>query len=155
MKKLIAVILSAVMIFSVLAPAASAATGKCNCGTLPTIYVGPLGNTDIYENPGAENERTIFRPTTESIIKIVFKVLPSLLPAVFTRDFTALGDALIESVYEAFGAMALDGNGDSLENVAPCIFENCSNLACLTLPFLGDQKDDEDFGFLEAQAPFV
>ena len=117
MKKLIAVILSAVMIFSVLAPTASAATGKCNCGTLPTIYVGPLGNTDIYENPGAENERTIFRPTTESIIKIVFKVLPSLLPAVFTRDFTALGDALIESVYEAFGAMALDGNGNSAENV--------------------------------------
>lgn len=116
-KKLIAVILSLTVIFSVLAPAASAATEKCNCGVLPTIYVGPLGNTDIYENPGAENERTIFRPTTEAIIKIVVKVLPSIVPALFTRDFTALGDALIESVNDAFGAMALDGNGDSAENV--------------------------------------
>ena len=49
MKKLIAVILSVIMICSVLAPAASAASGKCNCGVLPTIYVGPLGNTDIYD----------------------------------------------------------------------------------------------------------
>ena len=56
MKKLIAVILSAMMIFSVLSPAVSAANGKCNCGTLPTIYVGPLGNTDIYEDFGTENQ---------------------------------------------------------------------------------------------------
>ncbi|MBR6785321.1 MAG: hypothetical protein IKM25_03630 [Clostridia bacterium] len=117
MKKLIAVILSAIMIFSVLAPAASATSEKCNCGTLPTIYVGPLGNTDIYEDFGTENQRTLFRPATDTIIKIVLKVLPSIVPALFTRDFTALGDALIESVYDAFGAMALDGNGNSAENV--------------------------------------
>ena len=117
MKKLIAVILSAVMIFSVLAPVASAANGKCNCGTLPTIYVGPLGNTDIYEDFGTENQRTLFRPETDTIIKLVLKVLPSVIPALFTRDFTALGDSLIESVYDAFGAMALDGNGNSAENV--------------------------------------
>lgn len=117
MKKIIAVILSVVMIFSVLAPAAYAASGKCNCGVLPTIYVGPLGNTDIYENPGAENERTLFRPTTETIIQIVLKVLPSIIPVIFTRDLNGLGDALIEAVYDAFGAMALDGDGNSYENV--------------------------------------
>ena len=101
MKKLIAVILSAMMIFSVLSPAVSAADGKCNCGTLPTIYVGPLGNTDIYEDFGTENQRTIFRPATDSIIEIVLKVLPSIIPSLFTRDFTPLGDALVESVGDA------------------------------------------------------
>lgn len=117
MKKIIAVILSVTMLFSVLAPAASAAGGECDCGVLPTIYVGPLGNTDIYENPGAEDERTLFRPTTETIIQLVVKLLPSIVSLVVTKNYDSFGDTLIEAVYDAFGAMALDGNGNSAENV--------------------------------------
>lgn len=117
MKKIIAVILSVTMLFSVLAPAASAASEKCDCGVLPTIYVGPLGNTDIYENPGAENERTLFRPSTETIIQLVVKLLPSIVSLVVTKNYDRFGDTLISAVYDAFGAMALDGNGDSAENV--------------------------------------
>ena len=118
LKKIIAIVLSAVMIFSVMMPAVSAASDECGCGTLPVIYVGPLGSTDIYENPNTENERTLFRPTTESIIKIVLKVLPSLAMVGLTMNLDYLGDALIESVGEAFGAMALDGDGNSRENVS-------------------------------------
>ncbi len=118
MKKIISVILSVVLIFSVMLPAASAADKKCGCGENPIIYVGPLGNTDIYENPNTEDEKTLFRPSTESIIKIVVKVLPALLAAGITMDLDKLGDALIESVGEEMGALALDGNGDSAENVS-------------------------------------
>lgn len=116
MKKIIAVILSVVMMVSVLAPAASAVDGKCNCGITPIIYVGPLGNTDIYENPGAENQKTLFRPDTKTIIEIVVKLLPGLLRLAFF-DFNGFGDVLIDTVYDAMGAMALDGNGNSYENV--------------------------------------
>ena len=117
MKKLIAVILSVVMILTVISPAAVAADGKCDCGVLPTIYVGPLGNTDIYENPGAENEKTLFRPATDTIVKLVLKLVPSLFGLLLFKDYDGFGDSLIDAVNDAMGAMALDGNGNSLPNV--------------------------------------
>ena len=117
MKKLIAVILSVVMILTVISPAAVAADGKCDCGVLPTIYVGPLGNTDIYENPGAENEKTLFRPATDTIVKLVLKLVPSLFGLLLFKDYDGFGDSLIDAVNDAMGSMALDGNGNSLPNV--------------------------------------
>lgn len=118
LKKIIAVILSAVMLFSLMAPASYAASGECNCGMLPIIYVGPLGNSDIYENPGTEDERTLFRPTTETIVELVVKLLPAIVGLLVTKDYDSFGDTLIEAVDDAMGAMALDGNGNSAENVA-------------------------------------
>ncbi len=117
MKKIIAVILSAAMLFSLCAPAVYAQQSGCTCGVTPTIYVGPLGNTDIYANRGTENEKTLFRPDTGTIVKIVFDILPSLVWMVVARDYDTFGDALIESVYGAMGDMRLDGDGNSLPHV--------------------------------------
>lgn len=117
-KKIAAIILSFTLIFSAILPAAHAASPeKCTCNELPVIYVGPLGNTDIYENADTENEKVLFRPTTETIIKIVLKILPSLVSSALGFNFDRLGDAVIDCVGEAMGAMALDGNGNSAENV--------------------------------------
>lgn len=118
LKKVVSLILSIVMLACVCAPAASAADGKCNCGVLPLIYVGPLGNTDIYANPDTEDETVLFRPDTAAILKIVARVLPSVLLTVVTSDYDYLGDALIASVYDAFGDMALDGDGNSYPHVS-------------------------------------
>lgn len=118
LKKIIAVILSVVMIFSATAPAAFAVSGDCNCGVLPTIYVGPLGNSDIYENPDTEEERTLFRPTTDTIVTLVVKLLPAIVGLLVTKDYDSFGNTLIEAVDDAMGAMALDGNGNSAENVS-------------------------------------
>lgn len=118
MKKAVAAILSLVMFLCVVSPAAVAASGKCNCGVTPTIYVGPLGCADIYENPDSEKEKTLFRPTTETIIKLVFKLLPAIAVSSVTLNLDYLGDVLIDELNNAFGAMALDGNGNSADNVA-------------------------------------
>lgn len=118
LKKLISILLTVSMIFCIMAPAASAAEKKCDCGVLPTIYVGPLGNTDIYENPGTDEEKTLFRPDTEAIIKLVVKLLPAIVVLALTKNYEYFGDVLIEAVDDAMGAMALDGNGNSAENVA-------------------------------------
>ncbi len=118
LKKLVAVILALTMAFSLAAPAAFAVDGKCDCGQNPIIYVGPLGNSDIYENPNAEDERTLFRPSTGAIVSLVLKLLPALPSLLLFKNYDSFGDVLIDAVYDAFGAMALDGNGDSLENVA-------------------------------------
>ena len=118
LKKIISVVLSVAVIFCMLAPASAATSEKCTCGVNPTIYVGPLGSTDIYENPGEENERTLFRPATDTIVKLVFKLLPAIAISTITFNLDYLGDALIEAVYDAFGAMALKGDGNSADNVA-------------------------------------
>ncbi len=117
MKKLISFLLAAAIIVSLLAPAGFAADG-CSCGVNPTIYVGPLGNTDIYENPGTPEERVLFRPKTDTIVSIVGKILPALVLLAFTRNYERFGDALISAVDGAMGAMKLDGNGNSAPNVS-------------------------------------
>ncbi len=117
MKKIIALVLSAAILLGICVPAFATSSDGCDCGVLPTIYVGPLGNTDIYENADTENERTLFRPDTKTILEIVFKVLPSLMTLPLPGGYDRLGDALIKSVGDAMGAMALDGNGNSAENV--------------------------------------
>lgn len=120
LKKLLAIILTAAMLFSLCAPAVYAQgneTEGCNCGVLPTIYVGPLGNTDIYAYPDTENEKTLFRPDTGAIVKIVLGILPALGVMLFTNNYDVFGDALIKVVYDAMGDMRLDGNGDSLSHV--------------------------------------
>lgn len=118
MKKIISVILALAMVLALAAPAANAAEDKCSCGINPTIYVGPLGNTDIYENPDSENERILFRPETNTILGIVGKILPSLFLLPILKNYDMFGTALIDAVNDAMGAMALDGNGNSASNVS-------------------------------------
>lgn len=108
------------MLFSLCAPAVyaeSKETDGCDCGVLPTIYVGPLGNTDIYAYPDTENEKTLFRPDTEAIVKLVFGILPSLVWLIMAKDYDTFGDNLIKAVNDAMGDMRLDGDGNSLPHV--------------------------------------
>ena len=99
LKKIISVVLSVAVIFCMLAPASAATSEKCTCGVNPTIYVGPLGSTDIYENPGEENERTLFRPATDTIVKLVFKLLPAIAISTITFNLDYLvGDILFQVV---------------------------------------------------------
>lgn len=118
MKKIISVILALAMIFALCAPASNAATDRCDCGVNPTVYVGPLGNSDIFENPNSENERLLFRPETKSILSIVGKILPSLILLPIFKNYDMFGTALINAVKDAMGALALDGNGNSAPNVS-------------------------------------
>ena len=118
MKKLISVLLCVSMIFCVASPAASALSGKCDCGYEPTIYVGPLGNSTIYENPDTEDERELYRPTAEMIIGIVADVLPAAICLAVTKDYDKFADRVCASLNGAMGALALDGDGNSAENVA-------------------------------------
>lgn len=118
MKKIFSALMCVVMLVCIFVPTAFAQAEKCDCGELPEIYVGPLGNTDIYENPDTDSERILFRPETKSILKIVGKILPSLFLLPLTKNYNKFGDALVSAVGDAMGALALDGNGNSASNVA-------------------------------------
>lgn len=117
MKKLISVALVAVLTISAAVPAGFA-SGDNYREKLPTVYVGPLGNTDIYENPGTPEERVLFRPAPETIVSIAGKILPALVVLALTRDYERFGDVLIDAVDGAMGALKLDGDGNSAKNVS-------------------------------------
>ncbi len=119
MKKLISVTLSLLMIFSLFVPAFAAedAIEKCDCGFNPVIYVAALGSATVYENPGTENEKALFRPETGPLVKEALSVILPVIPALVAGDYDTFGDALIGFVNSAFGALALDGNGNSQENI--------------------------------------
>lgn len=123
MKKILAFILCLCILSGCLAPVCSAdntatATGeKCTCGYTPVIYVGPLGNTDIIADKGTDNERVLYHMTTDTTIKLIAKLIPSLFSLILTKNYDRFGDKLIAAVNEAFGPIGLDGDGNSAENV--------------------------------------
>lgn len=116
MKKVLAVILSVSMLFSLFV-SAFAAEKECDCGFNPVIYVAALGSSTVYENPGSSEERAVFRPETQPLIEEAVSTILPVIPALVSGDYDTFGDALIGFVNNAFGALALDGDGNSKENV--------------------------------------
>ncbi|MBR2731924.1 MAG: hypothetical protein IKD72_08075 [Clostridia bacterium] len=116
MKKALSLILCAVLLLSLAAPAA-AADGGCDCGFSPIIYVGPLGCTPIVRDAGAENEQTLWKIDTQFLLSNLKDVLPALTKALLTRNADLLGDAIAAFANASFGDLALDADGNSKANV--------------------------------------
>ena len=118
MKKIISILLCVTLILCTLAPLAHAQSDECNCGETPLIYVGPLGSTSIYLNPDTDEEVQLFRLTTDTVLKLVGGILPALVLLGITRNYDAFGDSVIKVINETMGMLALDGDGNSFENVS-------------------------------------
>ncbi|MBR4450843.1 MAG: hypothetical protein IKS39_03305 [Clostridia bacterium] len=116
MKKLISLLICAVIVFCSASPAFAAGEG-CNCGFSPIIYVGPLGCTPIVRDSGEETEQQLWKIDTGFLLSNLKAVLPELSKAILIRDTDMLSDALVEFVNSCFGDLALDSEGKSKENV--------------------------------------
>ena len=116
MKKLISMIMCAVLIISASIPA-FADTGDCDCGFSPIIYVGPLGCTSIVRDAGGESEQQLWKIDTQFLLSNLKDVLPDISKALLFRDSGLLGDALVAFVNACFGDLALDSEGRSKPNV--------------------------------------
>ena len=112
MKKILSVFLTVVMMFTVMVPS-FAAMDRCTCGETPSVYVAALGSGSVILDEGTENERVLFRPATEDILEILLPVVPAAAELIATKNYDKFGDVLIGCVNEAFGMLALDGNGNS------------------------------------------
>ena len=137
MKKLLSVLLTICLLFTVAAPAVIAADEKCDCGFNPVIYVAALGSADVVKDYGTENEKVLFRPDTNALISEAVSALAPAMGDLAKGDYDAFGDALIGFVYSAFGDLALDGNGNSKENVQ----------AIYDIPENGEHGLDKSFYF--------
>ena len=116
MKKVLAIVLSFVLLSGLVLPA-FAEEKDCDCGFNPVIYVAALGSQTVYKDYGTEEEKALFRPETEPLIKEAVSVILPAIPSLMLGDFDTFGDALIGFVNSAFGDLALDGEGNSKENV--------------------------------------
>ncbi len=116
MKRVLSVVLAIVIAVAAMVPCFAAA-GKCDCGQTPNIYVAALGSAKVILDEGTEDEKVLFRPETGDLIKTILPVVPAAVSLVATKDYDSFGDVLIGCVNEAFGMLALDGNGNSHERV--------------------------------------
>lgn len=117
MKKTLSVILSIILILGICAPAAYAADDKCDCGFSPVIYVAALGSATVYGDYGTDSQHALFRPDTTALIGDAVTALAPAVPALLAGDYDSFGHTLTGFVNDAFGDLALDGNGDSIDGV--------------------------------------
>ena len=112
MKKIIAVVLAAVMLFSICVTGFAAQKD-----VTPVIVVGGVGCRGYYMDAGTENEVSVFPPTVD-VKYIVIQVLTGIAKTILTGnlDFTSqMAANILESVFDGFMCNA---DGDSkYENV--------------------------------------
>ena len=139
MKKILSILLSVLMVAACLVPAASALEkDDCDCGFSPVIYVGPLGCTDIVRDAGTENEQTLWKVDTDYLISCLTPQLGTIAKAAATCNADLFADALVAFVDACFGDLALDGDGNSLQNVTT---------PYLSVPDKSEHHADTDYYF--------
>lgn len=115
MKKIISFLLCIVIVCS--SALSVCAEDGCDCGYAPVIYVAALGSATLYLDAGTENEKILFRPETETYLKLVGDLLLPIAKLAADKDYDAFGDSLIAGVDSVFGMLRMDENGDSTDRV--------------------------------------
>ena len=115
MKKVIAVFMALVLVFSLGTAAFAANTGdECKCGNVPVVYVTGFASTPLIADKGLETERSLFDPEAGPLIIGLVKLLPSLLIFVVCGDNDCLVKGICNFGDEVFGEMYCYDNGDPL-----------------------------------------
>ncbi len=116
-RRLLSLILSFILLVSACLPV-YAASAFCDCGYSPVVYVSALGSATLYLDAGTENERVIFRPEQEDILKLVGKLAPPAVRFAVDRDYNAFTGSIAAAANELFGPLAMDENGDSSPRIS-------------------------------------
>ena len=110
-RKIISVVLCAVMLFSTLCVGALA-SGKCTCGNDPIVYVYGRQSLFVFNEDGTKTEQ--LRHDNIDIGAIAKEIMPYLDDAIKTDDWTAYCDKLFEIIAPAYDEIRVDGNGHPL-----------------------------------------
>ncbi len=112
---LLALVICAMPAFSAVGSAVETVDAKYN-PTVPYIHVCGLMSSDIYLDVNQPELGTAWPPKTDSIVKNVLGVLPSLLLFLVTRNYDRFTDKLIPTLNAVMGPSYLDINGDVPNN---------------------------------------
>ena len=116
MKKLISLLLAALLIFSC---ASIAFAAESENGKTPVIVVSGMGAFPTVNNETGEN---VFPPSAETIIKTVLGAAPSLAASAAFNKWDLLGKYGAKPIHDLFEGMKCDENGNPVYNTSAKTF---------------------------------
>lgn len=129
-KSIISILLALVIIFAVCVP--------CFATEPKTAFIVVSGmNTFPLIRSNGEQA---FPPSSDTITDMVLKVVPHVLAFLATNDYEALGDGIFPPLYDAFGPLAFDEDGNSIEDIDGTLFD-CS-LVGKEAPFVAGESNE-------------
>lgn len=119
-KRIMSFILALVMLLGC-GSAAFAAYG-CNCGTSPLIVVSGMAAWPLVQDEGTSEEKQVFPPDTDTILKLVGEIAGPLALFAITKDYNQLGDSLLPAVKKLLEPLACKADGTSKYNITTDIY---------------------------------
>lgn len=109
LRNLISLITVICLIVLPLASSVSAQTEQAE--TCPTIYVPGFMGNDVYTNPGTDEQKLLFPPSTDEIIETIKSCMNPLVKFTFNGDWDSLGSSLAPIIYKLLSPVYNDENG--------------------------------------------
>ena len=108
MKKIVSLLICAVIVFTAFAStAAEAYTPSC-----PFIYVHGFMGKDLYTDKNDKNSEPVWPPSSDKILDLVKAHIGDLLKFLVTKNYDELGDAILGPVGELLSSANLDKDGE-------------------------------------------
>ena len=111
-RKLLCIVLSAVMLMSVMSAAVYAA-GSDTDKKSAVVFVDGIASSALYN---ADTGEKIFPPEAKPIIKAAGKVLPTLVKDIKKNDFSSSASIIADAVNPIFASLPCDENGVPVVN---------------------------------------
>lgn len=114
LKKLLSLMLSAILVLTVVPFSVFAEENKCDCEYVPMIYV--YGRQTTYDDPSSPDRRDLQDITDDQINEFVKGALPSLSKALATNNYDEYCDYLIDGFIGLLGDFSCDNEGNIKDN---------------------------------------
>ncbi len=121
MKKLCAIIMSAVLIILLAVPSFASEKRVDKTAVDPVIVIAGVGCSPYYIDAGTENERTCMPPTVDAG-KIIVKAVLGIVKAIFTHNFQLFADTAADIALDILDDFSCDSDGNSKGNVTTLTF---------------------------------
>ena len=115
MKRTVSIIL-ALVIICLVPSAALAASGKCDCGTTPVVFVPGFGES-LYLNPESDSRVSAFPPEKDAIMSAVPDIIKAVAAVLVSGNYDSFGDYAMDAADKMLGDMACNPDGTSKKNV--------------------------------------
>lgn len=125
MKKTVRNVLSVLLALALLPGcvwAAFAADKACACGTSPLIVVSGMNAWPLVMDAGTQQEKQVFAPDTQAILKLVGQLAGPVARFAATKDYEKLGDDALPALYALFEPLACEPDGSSRHSVTTTVF---------------------------------
>ena len=101
---------------------AALAADSCACGTAPLIVVTGMNAWPLVLNAGTDQEKQVFAPDTQAILKLVGQIAGPVARFAVTKDYDKLGDDILPAVYALFEPLACNPDGGSRYAVTTTVY---------------------------------